>query len=107
MSQVLPTGGFRWVKEAGLHELAARVSDHRADDPEGYILEVDLEYPHELHDEHNAYPLAPERMVVQEEWMSDYQHDLLGVGMAPTQVENLVPNLLNKERFVLCALTCR
>ena len=48
MSQALPTGAFRWVEEADLHELAARVSDHQADDPEGYILEVDLEYPQEL-----------------------------------------------------------
>ena len=64
MSQALPTGGFHWVEEADLHEFAARVSDHQADDPGGYILEVDLEYPQELHDEHNAYPLAPECMVV-------------------------------------------
>ena len=64
--------------------------------PEGYILEVDLEYPAELHEQHNAYRLAPERMVVQKEWMSEYQHDLLGIGVAPTEVEKLVPNLRDK-----------
>ena len=58
MSQALPTGSFRWVEEADFHELAANVSNHQADDPEGYILEVDLEYTQELHDEHNAYPLV-------------------------------------------------
>ena len=33
--------------------------------------------------------------------MSEYQHDLLGVGVAPTEVEKLVPNLHNKEGYVL------
>ena len=40
-------------------------------------------------------------MVVQKEWMSEYQHNLLGVGVAPTEVEKLVPNLRNKDRYVL------
>ena len=95
MSQYLPTGGFRWV------ELTKTIADHPADDPESYILEVDLDYPETLHDAHNAYPLAPERMVVPKEWLSDYQHDLLGDGVAPTEVEKLVPNLHNKDRYVL------
>ena len=60
-----------------------------------------MEYPEELHDAHNSYPLAPERMVVQKEWMSEYQHNLLGVGVAPTEVEKLVPNLRIKDRYVL------
>ena len=62
---------------------------------------MDLEYPQELHDEHNAYPLAPERMVVQKAWMSEYQHGLLGAGVAPAEVEKLVPNLRDKNHYVL------
>ena len=99
MSQPLPTGGFQWVEDCD--RLADSVKNLPADGAEGYIFEVDLEYPQGLHDEHNAYPLAPERMVVQKEWMSDYQQELLGVGVAPTEVEKLVPNLRDKERYVL------
>jgi len=43
----------------------------------GWILEVDLEYPEELHEEHNSYLLAPEKKVVEKEWMSDYQKRLM------------------------------
>ena len=38
----------------------------------GYILEVDLEYQQELHDIHNDYPLAPEKISIPKEWLSKY-----------------------------------
>ena len=99
MSQPLPTGAFRWEEDSEL--LAKTIADHPADDPEGFIFEVDLEYPEELHKAHNAFPQAPERMIVQGVWMSEYQRNLLGVGVAPTKVEKLVPNLRNEARYVL------
>ena len=99
MSQPLPTGAFRWEKDC--EQLTKTIANHPADDPEGFILDVDLEYQDDLHNAHNAYPLAPERMVIQKKWMSEYQHNLLGVGVAPTEVEKLVPNLRNKDRYVL------
>ena len=47
---------------------------------------MDLESPKELHEEHNAYPPAPERMMVQKEWMSEYQFGL-GNEVVPTEVK--------------------
>ena len=42
-----------------------------ADSPIGYIVECDLEYPTHLHDLHNAYPLAPEHLSIDEDMLSD------------------------------------
>ena len=38
----------------------------------GYILEVDLEYPDELHELHNDYPLALDKLAVSYDMLSNY-----------------------------------
>ena len=38
----------------------------------GYVLEVDLEYPKELHNLHNDHPLAPEKLGVTNDMLSKY-----------------------------------
>ena len=35
-------------------------------------VEVDIEYPEALHNVHIDYPLAPETISIQEEWLSHY-----------------------------------
>ena len=97
MNQLLPVGGFQWVSPE-LAEVLATPDDG----PEGYILEVDLEYPENLHDSHSDYPLAPEAMSVPEAWMSDYQRALVNeLGGKFTECMKLVPNLRKKERYVV------
>ncbi|GFU15365.1 uncharacterized protein NPIL_285251 [Nephila pilipes] len=56
MSQNLPTHDFFWT------DVYANFMDVPDDSDVGYIFEVDLEYPDELHDLHNCYPLAPEKI---------------------------------------------
>ena len=46
MSNYLPFDGFRWLKRDKIDALD--VNTIRKDNPEGYILEADLEFPEEL-----------------------------------------------------------
>ena len=98
MSQRLPTGDFRWIKSPEYVNL----DSYDENSAKGLILEVDLEYPPEFHSLHNDYPLAPEKMVVREEMLSDYSREILGrEGMTIGRVEKLIPNLKDKKKYVL------
>ena len=60
MSRYLLYGGFKWLKDVDNFDVNS-VSENSS---VGYILEVDLEYPDELHVLHNDYPLAPEKLAI-------------------------------------------
>ena len=77
MSQPLPTGGFKWVdvNPNEISELATQTD-------KGYLLEVDVSYPKELHNPHNDLPFMCERMEI-------------------NGVEKLAPNLRDKKNYVI------
>ena len=68
MSRYLPYGGFKYLKNVDGFD----VNSISEKSPIGYILEVDLEYPEKLHLLHNDYPLAPEKLVIPYDMLSDY-----------------------------------
>ena len=100
MSQSLPTGCFRFLKQREIDEIEWSEIDDNAD--KGYMVEVDLSYPEHLHHHHNDLPLAPERIVVKEEFLSPYQLELknkMGI-KGNSSVAKLVPNFNKKVKYV-------
>ena len=77
MSQLLPTNKFKWVniKPSQIHSLATSKI-------KGYLPEVDIRYPAELHDSHKDLPFMCERMEI-------------------NGVEKLVSNLRDKKNYVI------
>ena len=92
MSQPLPTGAFRW--EENCKQLAKTIADHPADDPETWSTQK----TYTTRTMHIRWHRSGWWF---RKWMSEYQHNLPGFGVAPKEVEKLVPNLRNKDRYVL------
>ena len=68
----------------------------------GYILEADLEYPKELHELHNDYPLAPEKLAVTNDILSNYCKSIADkYDIKVGDVKKLIPNLANKSKYVV------
>ena len=68
----------------------------------GYLLEVDLEYLNKLHELHNDYPLAPEKLAVSSDVLSKYCKKIADkYEIKVCNVKKLIPNLSNKTNYVV------
>ena len=67
-----------------------------------YFLEVDFEYPEELHELHNDYPLAPEKLAGSSDTLLKYCKEIAGkYEIKVGDVKKLIPNLDNKTKYML------
>ena len=100
MSQYLPTGNFRWMKDKEINEIDLR--KYKADGKKGLIIEVDPEYPRELHNLHNDYPVAPEKQKYPKICYWGTEKDCQKYKISIGQVNKLIPTV--KERKIMCCI---
>ena len=91
MSQPLPYRNFKWVDASDVIPKRKGV---------GHIYEVDLEYPEELHDLHNDYPCAAEKIKVSDDMLSDYCREIKDkFNISSGNVNKLIPTLNDKKKL--------
>ena len=65
MSQKLPVNGFEWIEEDDLLKFNKKfIKNYDENSDKGYILEVGVEYPKNLHKLHSDLQFLPERMKI-------------------------------------------
>ena len=100
VSQYLQYSGFKWLNQKEITNFC--LNSISKNSSIGYILEVDLEYPHELHELHNDYPLAPEKLEITQNMLSKYFLSITNkCGIKSDGVNKLVPNLGNKSKCIV------
>lgn len=122
MSQPLPTGGFKWVENLkspinaitygnskenskenkSMCEWEQDILNLKDDDETGYMFEVDLEYPKELHSTslHDNFPLAPETFKIDKDKLSPYQQELGDQVEVKYGSEKLCLTLYDKRKYI-------
>ena len=95
MNDYLPYGGFKWLRSVDNFDVNS-ISEKSLT---GYILQVVLEYSDELH---NDYPLAPEKLAIPYDILSDYCKKIVDeYAIKVGDVKKSVPNLGDKTNYVL------
>ena len=98
MSEYLPYEGFKWLKNVDGFDVML-ISEKS---PLGYFLEVDLQYPDELHELHNDYALAPEKLAGSSDMLLKYCKKIAGkYEINIGNVKKIIPNLGNKTNYVV------
>ena len=98
MSQYLSCGEFKWVKNIDNFDQYSISRNDRY----GYILEVNLKYPDEIHNLHNNYQLVPEKIEITYDMLSEYCKKIAyKYNIKIGGVTKLVPNLCKKTNYVV------
>ena len=97
MSQKLPISNFEWYQ---ITEDEIRCFEPSSD--MGYVVEVDLTVPEELHDYFNDYPPAPEPLEIRDDMISPISSSIRNNRGYNKRFKStkLAPNLLDKRKYI-------
>ena len=96
MSQYLPYANFRWVKN--INDIEQKLMKIKSNSSTEYILEVNLEYAKNLRYEHSNYPLVPEKINRQKEWLSEISNEH---NIKIRSAKKSVTNLMDRDNHVI------
>lgn len=104
LTKHLPIAEFEWVCDRfgikgnfnafHLYSKLEEIMNLPDDGENGFIFEVDLEYPQELHDAHNDYPFCAERQKLPEDAMKI-------LGLDKNNHEKLLLTLYDKKNYII------
>ena len=97
MSQKLPISNFEWCQIT-----EDEIRCFKASSDVGYIIEVDLAVPKELHDYFNDYPPAPEPLEIRDDMISPISSSIRSNRGCNKRFKStkLAPNLLDKRKYI-------
>ena len=92
-----PTSEFKWRDPKDFVS-----NKNSSNSSKGCVLEVDLEYPKELNEINNNYPLAPDKIEFQKEILFTFQLKIIDFCNIPIgTVKKLMPNSFSREKYGL------
>ena len=97
MSKSLPRSKFKWLNPEKFN-----LDKYKDDTLRGCVLEVNLEYPKELHELRSDHPLVLDKLEIKKEILSDYQLKIVDdFKISISNVKKLVPSVFVEEKYVL------
>ena len=104
MLEYLPVRDFKLVKKRKIinNWTKDKILSIPKNSNTGYIFEVSMSYPKDIHNKTNCYPLAPEKIAVPLVKLSNYQRKLnktLGIKYND-KIEKLIPHLGSRNHYL-------
>lgn len=94
MSQCMPHSGFKWNHDEWTTEKIMAID---RENDKGYMFEVDLHIPDELHDKFNNYVPCPENISIKKDYLSEWQQH----NYTESKITKLCTTFLDKNSYVV------